>query len=157
MALILGLRMARVPTVLFFLLAMLLAPYCMAQLSSGSTIPNYSESDLHSPNSENIPKFFQLPNKDFGKTTGNEIDSPKNKFFLKDNESTNSTFIDRQIDKHFGSDFTFSVRTPSSGVFDPKNTRDDITDYKDCLTKTINIADQAKCNIEILFGKKFNL
>jgi hypothetical protein len=141
-------------------MVMLIASSSYAQLSTGSTIhyfTNFSDSDLPDPDVPSIINIHPSPMDEFGYDSFNKFGPPKLNYFRKEKQPYNANSTNRQFDDGFGSDFTFSIRTPSSGAFDLKNNRDDITEYRSCLSKAINYADQSKCNIEILLGKKFNL
>lgn len=83
-----------------------------------------------------------------------KFDLKKESPFTEKNNTHDPDFFGRQ----FGSNYSFSIRTPSNGIFDLKsNNKDDFTDYRNCLSKTLNYTDSSRCNIEILLGKKFNL
>lgn len=139
---------------------MLFAPYCEAQLTAGSTAhysANFAESDLNDPDVASFIKIRPLVAEDYDEDFHSNFEYKKFNSFLKEKKTGENSLINHQFDQKLGSDFTFSIRTPSYGVFDPKNNRDDFSQYRDCLSKTINYTDQGKCNIEILFGKKFHL
>lgn len=141
-------------------LAMLFSTYCAAQFSTESTFrysSNVADSDLKPFDAERFNEIYQMTNSQPDDNLRGKLIHDGEKFSSKRSDDYNSHFLDSQTYRNFGSDFTFSIRTPSYGIFDLKNSRDNFSQYRGCLSKNINYAEQSRCNIEILFGKKFHL
>ena len=132
---------------------LLSTPGSAAELSPGATAHAFSNFAGDASDGSDFLKADPLSRNQFGTAAPGALDTPKENPFAVKTDKTDPPLFDKKL----SGNYSFSIRPPARGVFDLKNNRDDFTEYRSCLSKTLNTTDSSRCNIEILLGKKFKL